>query len=613
MSESISTSESYFALIDEIADNTLKGKIKAKEQVYRLLVRSVSAGTGEIFERCLQQRLGETELRVKEAPDELKQAKAQRVLRALQMVVGEWERWQKENQGKEAIAAVVAQVVAAPSDSQIMALLRAIDPNRDRVLDLPELVELARCLQREPAAEITSLGDGLIEGIGSWQRLEPYLVSWIYERASGRLGFGEGPEDNGPWASWAKQVSSAFARSLFNAIARNQEIAELARQQITISPATVVELALILQLLQRGLVAWFEQQAYNTKAGVKLAASTFISFAVIWSQLARGFAGNKGYADTCFQMTLQSLRAFARREYFPMYGGIFASFSGEYLRFALDYLDEPLRRWEGTPEKARIMTILGYSLRAAGQSQKAISFHEQAVEIARQEQDTRCEIANLNHLSRTYVALQNYGEAIATSQRALILSRQTGDRTGEACALSNFGYSQVFQARHEQIIEPEIYEEAVNYLQQGLALAEKLGDIQSQALAATSLGIACVTLERLSEAITYLNKGVETSGFTGDLYLLGINYAYLAQSYYRAAAFEKTVLPGCLGMYLLAQIGSEEWRQPADLLVTLQGQMTEEVFGSILEQKRWEMTAVIGVEGYEFIPEQIAEYKRSLG
>ncbi|WP_375338626.1 tetratricopeptide repeat protein [[Phormidium] sp. ETS-05] len=311
-------------------------------------------------------------------------------------------------------------------------------------------------------------------------------------------------------------------------------------------------------------------------------------------------------------MTLQSLRAFARREYFPLYGGIFASFSGEYLRFALDYLDEPLRRWDGSPEKARIMTIIGYSLRASGQSQKAISFHEQAVEIARQEQDTRCEIANLNHLSRTYVALQNYGEAIATSQRALILSRQTGDRTGEACALSNFGYSQVFQARDGQIIETEVYEEAVNYLEQGLAIAEKLGDTQSQALAATSLGIACVILERLSEAITYLNKGVEAAGFTGDLYLLGINYAYLAQAYYRAAAFEKTVLPGCLGMYLLAQIGSEEWRQPADLLVTLQGQMTADVLANILEQKRWEIIAVIGVEGYEFIPEQIAEYKRSL-
>ncbi|HIK09056.1 MAG TPA: tetratricopeptide repeat protein [Oscillatoriaceae cyanobacterium M33_DOE_052] len=612
MSESISTSESYFALIDEIADNTLKGKIKAKEQVYRLLVRSVSAGTGEIFERCLQQRLGETQLRVNEASDELKQAKAQRVLRALQMVVGEWERLVKENQGKETIATVVAQVVAAPSDSQIVALLRAIDPNRDRVLDLPELLELARCFQGEAAAEIKGLGDGIIEGIGSWQRLEPYLVTWIYDKASGRLGFGEGPEDNGPWALWAKQVSSAFSRSLFNAIARNQEIAELARQQVTISPCTLVELALILQLLQRGLVAWFEQQAYNTKAGVKLAASTFISFAVIWSQLARGFAGNQAYADACFHMTLQSLRAFARREYFPMYGGIFASFSGEYLRFALDYLDEPLRRWEGSPEKARIMTIIGYSLRASGQSQKAIFFHEQAVEIARQEQDTRCEIANLNHLSRTYVALQNYAEAIAASQRALILSRQTGDRTGEACALSNFGYSQVFQARHEEIIEAEVYEEAVNYLQQGLVLAEKLGDTQSQALAATSLGIACVILERLSESITYLNKGVETAGFTGDLYLLGINYAYLAQAYYRAASFDQTIFPGCLGMYLLAQIGSEEWRQPAGLLVILQGQMAEDVFHSILEQKRWEITAVIGVEGYEFIPEQIAEYKRSM-
>ena len=96
MSDTTSMSDRYLALIDKIVDTTLKGKIRSKEQVYRMLVRDVTAGTGEIFERCLNDRLTATQGQLDPGLDELKQAKVNRILRALKTIEGEWERWQKE-------------------------------------------------------------------------------------------------------------------------------------------------------------------------------------------------------------------------------------------------------------------------------------------------------------------------------------------------------------------------------------------------------------------------------------------------------------------------------------------------------------------------------------
>jgi hypothetical protein len=97
-----------------------------------------------------------------------------------------------------------------------------------------------------------------------------------------------------------------------------------------------VELAIILQCLQRALATWFDKQVYDSKVSTKASISTYITFAVIWSQLASGFnnttKSGEQLANACFQVTLQILRAFSQREYFPLYGGIFASFDGKALR-----------------------------------------------------------------------------------------------------------------------------------------------------------------------------------------------------------------------------------------------------------------------------------------
>jgi len=613
MPEPVPLRDRYLELIDQIVTITLQGKIRSKEQVYQMLVQQVSAGTGEIFERCLEQRVQEVQAQIASLQDELKLAKANRVLRATQTIVGEYGRWQQENQVSAAIASIVNQITQAEESDRLSILLSAIDANQTPALTLEQIQQLAKTLQTL-APEVQLLGQGLAQGLGAWQRLSPHLVSWIYDQSRPQLGFAGAPGQRGPWVLWAKEVKSYFPEAVFQTIAQNQSLSATVANQTGINFAAMVELAVILQCLQRGLVEWFDKLIYDAKVGAKLSISTFLTFAAIWSQLANGFNGREKqiYADACFQITLQILRAFSQQEYFPMYGGIFASFAGDYLREALNYLDTPLRRVEGTQAKARILTLLGYSLRVQGRYEQAHEWHQQALEIARTAGDRPCEIANLNHLSRTYLAEKKYAEAINYSQRALILSRQGGDSLGEANALANLGYSEVFQAQQLEQMEPEVYESAINYLEQGLQLSEKLGDRQSQALCLSSLGIAKVVLGDPLSAIAYLERGWQAAQFSGDLYLQGLNLAYMAEAYHHLQNPEKTIGTAALAMYLLEQIGAKEWQQSAGLLGILQGQLGTETWQKLLAQSRPQIIAVIGVDGYDHLPKLLEKYQRSL-
>jgi tetratricopeptide (TPR) repeat protein len=612
VSDSLSLRDRYLALIDEIVQTTLKGKISSVEQVYQLLLKGVTSGTGEVFELALSDRLAAAQSLVDSEKDELKKAKATRSLRAIKTIENQWQRTQEQNKANNAIASSVKEITADAGD-RLAALLRVIDPNRKYPLNLQQLQQLAKSLQQgSENQEILQLSEGITRGLASWQRLSDNLLGWMYEQNRSSIGFGGVPGENGPWASWEKTVNSPLIQALFHTLAMEQSAIEFAQQHRFITDSDWVELTLVLQYLQRGLVNWFDQQAYNVKAGSKLSISTFLTFAAIWNQLANGFEGISRYSNASSQVLLQILRTFAQRAYFPLYGGIFASFSGSYLRDALDYLDEPLRQAEGTQEKARILTLLGYSQRAMGQYDRSLQFHQQALEIARNAGDRPCEIANLNHLSRTFVASENYAEAINNSQRALILSRQAGDRTGEANALVNLGYSEVMQAQQLKEIEPETYEMAISYLQQGLKLSEQLGDIQSKALCVSSLGIAYLVTEQPQLAIKHLEDGFNTAQTSGDLYLQGLNLANLAEANYSMASFTRAIYTGCLGMYLLNQITSQEWRKAAALLTILQGQMGAEAFNNALQQHRPKIIAVIGVDGYDYIPQLLEEYKQSM-
>ncbi|WP_035986386.1 tetratricopeptide repeat protein [Leptolyngbya sp. KIOST-1] len=612
----------YQTLIDDIVAATLKGKIQSKQQVYRMLQAGVEPGSGELFERTLAATLAALEPDLAPGDDEFKHAKAVRKHRALRTIQGEWQRWQADNQATAVTTGVAAEIVNAPLEDRLFQLVAALDPNRDHPLSREQLVQLAQGLKQAPepaeAAPATeavpalaTLADGLEQGLAAWQQLEGEVVGWIYAQGQ-QIGFSQPGDRPSPWQHWGRIVSQPALKRLFEDLALHQTVTA-AGVPMPLGVADWVAWGVVLQRLQLALVNWFDRQPYDPQAGKRLSIATFLTFAVVWGQISNrlGEQGQRPLARGSFQLVLQGLRQFANQSYFPLYGGLFTALSGEPLRALLDYLDRPLQDVANTAVKARILTLLGYSQRALGNYRQAQRFHQQALEVAREANDMPCEIASLNHLSRTCVAQQDFEAAQGHSQRALILARQSGDRIGQANALANLGYSQVAQGQ-TQLLETEQYETVLSYLEQGLALSEQVGDRPSQALCANSLGIAQLKLGQYRAAIDSLQQGLQVAQAIGDRYLMASNFAHMAAAHQGDGNLEQAVLTGCLGMYLLHQIDSPEWRQPAALLSILYGQLGPDTFEGILADHRRQFLAVIGVDGYDFLQPLLARYRESL-
>lgn len=596
-----SLAEQYLALIDDIVAQTLKGNVRSKEQVRSQLEAAVQTGTGEIFERAVASRIAEAEANIDSS------LKAPRILRALKTIEDEWQKGQQARQVASGIAITADKLRQAEPSQRPVVFLGLIDPNQLSSLNREQLKQLAAALADE---EMQPWQQGILAGLASYQRLEPELVSWLYSSAGGNIGFGS-KKDSGPWPVWQK-LSAGLPKLLFTALAEDEPVEAVTRTAV--DTASWVNLAVAMHFVQRSLVTWFDKQPYSAKAGKQLSYSTSLIFAAIWGRLSQGFASSgassyRALGDGSFQLMLQILRTFAQRDDFPLYGGVFASFSGDYLQDTLDYFSEPLSQVEGTQEKARILTLLGYSRQMLGRADEAKSFYERALEIAQAAGDLACETADLCHLARNAVLEKDYAQGVATSQRALILARQRGDRTGEANALVNLGYAQVLQARANDVSDRAVYDGAIAYLTQGLDLAVKQGDFQSQALAYNSLGVGYVMCDRPQEGLDILTKGTKAIQSSGNIYLQGLYTLYTAEAHHALKHSEEAVFYSALAMYLLESIGSEDWRQAAGLASILQGQLGKETFQQTLEKYRRQLAPVMSMEGYEGLPALIEKYR----
>jgi hypothetical protein len=137
-----SVSDSYQKLIDEIVTTALKGQIASQDYIYRQLVENVTSGNNEIFERCLSDRLNSTKSELnkvtitpslfqRETP-ELKKARLNLTLKALQSIQSEWEGVQKQKGNQVTITAAVQQIITASETSRLSILLEIIDPKENQ-------------------------------------------------------------------------------------------------------------------------------------------------------------------------------------------------------------------------------------------------------------------------------------------------------------------------------------------------------------------------------------------------------------------------------------------------------------------------------------------------
>ncbi|NQE38609.1 hypothetical protein E5S67_06394 [Microcoleus sp. IPMA8] len=74
-----------------------------------------------------------------------------------------------------------------------------------------------------------------------------------------------------------------------------------------------------------------------------------------------------------------------------------------------------------------------------GQFHRAIEFHQQSLEISREIGDRQGEANSLNGFGNAYYSVGEYQRAIEFYQQSLEISREIGDRDGEAASLCNLG------------------------------------------------------------------------------------------------------------------------------------------------------------------------------
>ncbi len=623
-SKPLTTLERYLIFVDRIIINIENGKLLSKEHVYRILSESLESGTGEIFERALEEQANLLQAKFAAQTDEVKQAKANQKLRAIKILKDAWEQWQNNYQVQDTCTRGLQTILNAEPQERLLTLIQVLDPNHTPVFERQHIQLLSQLLQKSAdtipddseAFTLRQFAIGLTRGLAAFDLLEGSLVSWLYESQK-QVGF-ERSKVTGPWHSWAQQITSPLPRDLFAAQASNQSAAAIAKAQLSIDISAWVELSILLRYLQNGLVRWFDQQLYDAKAGLHMTGVTFVAFAMIWGELSSGFQNAQQLAERdrqflaqiCFRISLQTLRTFAQRENFPLYGGVFASFSGESFRETISYLDQPLKEAENTQEKARILTVLGYSKAWMGHHRDAIALHQEAVNLAREVGDQRCEIANLNHLSRISLIQKDFSTSESQAQRAVILARQNGDRQGEANALANLGYSEVMIARQQESITPEELETAINHLERGQKLSEKLNDIQNQVLCWVGLGTAYIAIAQPSQAQIALEKGLALTQQIGDRDLQALSHAYLGETFYQLNQLESATYHACLGMYLLEQRQSKAWQQSASLVVILQGKLRVDGFADLLQKLRSHFIALIGVDGFDHLPNLIDRYRQ---
>jgi DNA-binding SARP family transcriptional activator len=156
-------------------------------------------------------------------------------------------------------------------------------------------------------------------------------------------------------------------------------------------------------------------------------------------------------------------------------------------------------RERGTPRDVQAMLhMLGLCYRNRQELPEAIDAYEQAVALARTLPDLHLNVA-LNNLAMAYLYSNRGADAIRCLDEALAIVEAFGDETATTALLNNIGDAHRYLGQFEQ---------ALPYLERGLALALELGDSMAAYLLAT-LGEVHIGLANFREAAEYCRRSVD--------------------------------------------------------------------------------------------------------
>jgi tetratricopeptide (TPR) repeat protein/class 3 adenylate cyclase len=202
--------------------------------------------------------------------------------------------------------------------------------------------------------------------------------------------------------------------------------------------------------------------------------------------------------------------------------------------------------------QARCLAQLGLIARRLGDYDRATAWYDEGLalfrdQVARTDEEDQALTRTLNGLGIVHREQGRFDQARDCHQRALRLSREGGDRLGEARALNNLGvtayYQRAFaqaQAYHQQALEIRQaigdrvgegisffnlglvmldagdYGQAQDYLSQSLTIQQSVANRWEEVNVLNSLGSLYILLGDLATAQNCLQQGLELSREIGD-------------------------------------------------------------------------------------------------
>jgi tetratricopeptide (TPR) repeat protein len=179
-----------------------------------------------------------------------------------------------------------------------------------------------------------------------------------------------------------------------------------------------------------------------------------------------------------------------------------------------------------------LMGSLGILYNQIGSYKKAIKYHKKALVISKEIGDRRGEGNHLGNLGNAYLNLRQAKKAIKYYQKALVIAREIGDRQGEGARLGNLGnaYFILWQV-----------EKAIEYYQKALVIAREIDDWRGEGNALGNLGNVYRNLGQVEKAIEYYKKALVIAREIGDRRNEGIWLGNLGSIYRNQGQVDKAI------------------------------------------------------------------------
>ena len=147
-----------------------------------------------------------------------------------------------------------------------------------------------------------------------------------------------------------------------------------------------------------------------------------------------------------------------------------------------------------TRDYAAHLNNIGRIHDARGEYDEALCYYEQDLKITRELGDRAGEAVTLNNIAGIHYARGEYDEALRYFNDSMKIKKEVGDRAGEAATLNNIG--EIHRARGE-------YDEALRHYNDSLTILRDIGDRAGEARSKGNIGKVCFSRGEYDKASEY--------------------------------------------------------------------------------------------------------------